>query len=82
MNCFEETAHLKQPYASVDSPPVLTWDEIVPVLEDNLEDYARRFAKEIYQYWRTKRLEVGNRSLMTALKVSQLRGGRNPGQTY
>lgn len=69
MNVFEETAQLKQPYSAVDSPPVLSWEEIEPLLEDNLEDHARPFAKGIYAHWRSKRSGVGNRSLITSLKV-------------
>ena len=72
MNCFEETAQMKQPFAAVDSPPVLPWEEIEPVLEDNLEDHAKPFAKEVYPHWSRKRLEAGNTGLITNLKVSQL----------
>ena len=72
MNVFEETAQLKQPYSAVDSPPVLSWDEIEPVLEENLEDHAKPFAKGLYEHWRSKRSEAGNRSLITSLKVTHL----------
>ena len=69
MNCFEETAHMKQPYAAVDSPPVLSYDEIQSSLDDYLDDHARPFTREIYEHWKIRRLEIGNRSLMTGLKV-------------
>lgn len=69
MNCFEEIAHIKQPYAAVDSPPVLSWDEIEPVFEENLDESARRFAQDVYQHWRARRLEAGNKALTVTLKV-------------
>lgn len=73
INVFEDTAQLKQPYSAVDSPPVLPWEEIEPLLEDNLEDHAKPFAKGLYEHWRTKRSEAGNRSLITSLKVAYLK---------
>ena len=72
MNCFEETAQVKQPYAAVDSPPVLSYDEILSSMDDYLDDHARPFTREIYEHWRTRRLEAGNRSLITGLKVTCL----------
>ena len=72
MNCFEETAQVKQPYAAVDSPPVLSYDEIESSMDDYLDDHARPFTIEIYEHWKTRRLEAGNRSLITGLKVTPL----------
>ena len=72
MNCFEETAQLKQPYAAVDSPPVLSYDDIQSSMDDYLDDHARSFTREIYEHWKTRRLEAGNRSLIMGLKVSTL----------
>ena len=80
MNCFEETAQMKQPYAAVDSPPVLSWEEIEPVLEENLEEHARRFAKEIYEHWKSRRLESDNVSLITSLKVNRARDNHYQGK--
>ena len=72
MNCFEETAQVKQPYAAVDNSPVLSYDEIESSMDDYLDDHARPFTKEIYEHWKTRRLEVGNKSLILGLKVSYL----------
>ena len=69
MNCFEETAQIKQPYAAVDSPPVLSYEEIEMSMDDYLDDHARPFAKEIYEHWKKRRLEAGNKSLIIGLKV-------------
>lgn len=72
MNCFEETAQAKQPYAAVDSPPVLSYDEIESSMDDYLDDHARPFTREIYEHWKTRRLGAGNKNLMIGLKVSRL----------
>jgi len=69
MNCFEETAQTKQPFAAVDSPPVLSYDEIETSMDDHLDENARPFTKEIYEHWQTRRLEAANKSLTTGLKV-------------
>lgn len=69
MNCFEETAQVKQPYAAVDSPPVLSYEEIETSMDDYLDDRAKAFTKEIYEHWRTRRIRTGNRPLVEGLKV-------------
>ena len=69
MNFFEETAQANQPYASVDNPPVLEWEEIESALDENFEIEARKFARDIYEHWKARRLKTGNRSLMPSLKV-------------
>ena len=71
MSFFEETAQTKQPYAAVDSPPVLTYDEMESSFDENIDEPARNFAKDIYDHWKSRRLEVGNVSLMTGLKVKK-----------
>ena len=73
MNCFEETAQTKQPFAAVDSPPVLSYDEIESSIDDYLDDHARQFAKDIYEHWKARRLEAANKQLITSLKVSPVR---------
>lgn len=69
MNCFEETAQLKQPYAAVDNPPVLSYEEIETSMDDYLNDGAKPFAKDIYEHWKVRRLETGNKPLTESLKV-------------
>ena len=73
MDCFEETAQTKQPFAAVDSPPVLSYDEIESSIDDYLDDHARQFAKDIYEHWKARRLEAANKQLITSLKVSPVR---------
>ena len=69
MYFFEETAQTKQPYAAVDNPPVLAYDEMESAFDEDLDDHARPFAEEIYQHWKKRRLQNDNRSLLTSLKV-------------
>jgi enhancer of polycomb-like protein len=69
MNFFEDTAQTKQPYAAVDSPPVLPFGDMEESFDENIHDPVRAFAKDIYDHWRTRRLEVGNKALITRLKV-------------
>ena len=69
MNCFEQTAQTKQPYAAVDNPPVLSYNDIETSMDDYLDDHARSFAKDIYEHWKARRLSNGNRPLVEGLKV-------------
>ncbi len=70
MNCFEETAQAKQPFAAVGDTPVLSYDDIDSSIDDYLDDHAKHFAKDIYEHWKARRLEAGNKQLITSLKVS------------
>ncbi|TQB68914.1 Enhancer of polycomb-like protein 1 [Monascus purpureus] len=66
---FEETAQLKQPYAAVDNPPVLAYSEMEECMDnDAVEDSVKRFAKDIYVHWKSKRIRTANRPLLPNLK--------------
>ena len=69
MNFFEETARSKQPFAAVDNPPVVTWEEVENAFDDDFEDDIRAFAKDIYEHWKGRRLQSGNQPLIPGLKV-------------
>ncbi|KAL2002521.1 hypothetical protein VTN02DRAFT_6608 [Thermoascus thermophilus] len=68
MNFFEETAHTKQPFAAVDNPPVLPWSEIEDCIDNTVEDSVKRFAVDIYEHWKSRRIKTGNRPLQPTLK--------------
>ncbi|KAL4999061.1 enhancer of polycomb-like protein 1 [Aspergillus recurvatus] len=68
MNFFEETVRLKQPYAAVGSAPVLSFAEMQESMDATVEDFVRRFAKDVYDHWKTRRLNNGNQSLLPNLK--------------
>ncbi|KAL8953242.1 MAG: hypothetical protein Q9222_000895 [Ikaeria aurantiellina] len=69
INFYEDTAQTKQPYAAVDNSPVLTYEEIEDAFVENLDAPDRMFTKEIYDYWKSKRLGTGNRPLAVNLKL-------------
>ena len=70
MNFFEETAEAKQPYAAVDSPPVLAFADMEEAMDAAVEQCVKRFAKDIYEHWKSQRVATGNRPLEASLKVS------------
>jgi enhancer of polycomb-like protein len=73
MNFFEETACTRQPYAAIDNPPIVPWEEMEneSVYDENLLDCnPRAFIRELYEYWRTRRLKNGNQPLIPGLKAS------------
>ena len=68
MQFFEETAQSRQPFASVDNPPVLSCEDMEASF-DGLSEELVIFAKEIYEHWKSRRLARHNRCLMPTLKV-------------
>lgn len=73
MNFFEETAQAKQPYAAVDSPPVLSFTDMEEAMDAAVEGCVKRWAKDIYEHWKSRRVATGNCSLQPSLKVSTLK---------
>ena len=71
MNFFEEIAQRKQPFAAVDSPPVVRWEEMEDEFDSNFIKRLRSNARFIYEHWKSRRIESGNKSLNLAssLKV-------------
>ncbi|RAR00163.1 histone acetyltransferase complex component [Stemphylium lycopersici] len=65
---FEETTSTKQPFAAVDNPPVLTYEELEAEFDETISESARQFARDIYEHWKNQRLLKGNRPLMPSLK--------------
>ncbi|KAF7117506.1 hypothetical protein CNMCM5793_006528 [Aspergillus hiratsukae] len=68
MHFFEETAQTKQPFAAVDSPPVLSFAEMQDSMDATVEESVKRFAKDIYEHWKLRRIATGNRPLLPSLK--------------
>ncbi|OQD78645.1 hypothetical protein PENDEC_c001G01019 [Penicillium decumbens] len=68
MNFFEETAQTKQPYAAIDSPPVLSFAEMEEAMDAAVEESVKRFAKDIYEHWKSRRTANGNRPIAPTLK--------------
>jgi enhancer of polycomb-like protein len=72
MNFFEETAQAKQPFAAVDSPPVLSFADMAESMDAAVEESVKRFAKDIYEHWKARRLTTENLPLEPMLKVSRV----------
>ena len=68
MNFFEETAQTKQPFAAVDSPPVLPLEELQEQIDDSVPSFVRNLSRFLYEHWKTQRTATGNRSLAPRLK--------------
>ncbi|KAL3480674.1 enhancer of polycomb-like-domain-containing protein [Aspergillus californicus] len=68
MNFFEETARLKQPFAAVDNPPVLSFAEMQESVDATVEETVKHFAKDIYDHWKMMREKDSKRSNLSTLK--------------
>ncbi|KAI9721444.1 MAG: hypothetical protein M1812_002206 [Candelaria pacifica] len=68
MNFFEDTAQLKQPYAAVDNPPVVSFDEMEGSFDNAIDEIERPLARGVYEHWKSRRLRRGNKPLMLNLK--------------
>jgi len=68
MSFFEEIAEKRQPFAAIEMPPVLTFEELEAAYDDTIGVEARKWASDIYPHWQTRRLESENQPLMPSLK--------------
>ncbi|KAL9112701.1 MAG: hypothetical protein Q9227_003004 [Pyrenula ochraceoflavens] len=71
MSFLEETASTKQPFAAVDNPPVLSFEEIQDQIDDNITSAARRYVEHIYPHWKSRREQNGNDLIQPHLKSEQ-----------
>ncbi|KAL7797494.1 enhancer of polycomb-like domain-containing protein [Trichoderma ceciliae] len=67
MEVFEDTATEQTPFASVDNT-VVGYDMMVPGLNQLGSASILQHAKQIYEYWKSKRQEEGNKPLHPAIK--------------
>ncbi|KAF2157963.1 hypothetical protein K461DRAFT_219932 [Myriangium duriaei CBS 260.36] len=65
---FEATATIRQPFATIDNPPVLSFEEIQSSFDYTISDDGQKWAPEIYPHWHGLRMAKSNQSLMPALK--------------
>ena len=76
MNAFEETSAVRQPYAAVDHPPVLSFEEMQAAFDETVEEGARLFGGTIYDYWKAGRSKRGNRSIVPKLRTLKMDTGQ------
>lgn len=67
MDVFEETATAQTPFASVDNT-VAPYDTMVPSLNQLGLAHIMPHAKAIYEHWKSRRLECGNKAIHPTLK--------------
>ncbi|ATY66462.1 histone acetyltransferase complex component Epl1 [Cordyceps militaris] len=67
MEVLEDTAAEQTPFASVDNT-VVAYDMMVPGLNHLGAQHLMQHAKPIYEYWKARRQEAGNKPLHPALK--------------
>lgn len=67
MEVFEDTATEQTPFASVDNT-VVGYDMMVPGLNQLGSTSILQHAKQIYEYWKSKRQEEGNKPLHPTIK--------------
>lgn len=67
MEVFEDTATEQTPFASVDNT-VVSYDMMVPGLNHLGSAAILQHAKAIYEYWKSRRQDAGNKPLHPSLK--------------
>ncbi|RFU79904.1 enhancer of polycomb 1 [Trichoderma arundinaceum] len=67
MEVFEDTATEQTPFASVDNT-VVGYDMMVPGLNQLGSTSILQHAKQIYEYWKSRRQEEGNKPLHPTIK--------------
>lgn len=67
MEVFEETAELQAPFAAVDNT-VVPYETMKVSLKEQVEDKLHGFAKDIYEFWKSRRQGSGNNPLQPSLK--------------
>lgn len=69
---FETATTVLQPAAAIDKPPPPSFELLESRYDDDEVSYispeGRKWAKEIYNHWQTRRLQKGNQSLLSSLK--------------
>jgi enhancer of polycomb-like protein len=67
MEVFEDTAAEQTPFAAVDNT-VVPYDVMVPGLNHVASASVMQHAKAIYEYWKSRRQEMGNKPIHPTLK--------------
>jgi enhancer of polycomb-like protein len=67
LEVYEDTAYDKAPYAAIDQT-IVPYDEMIAGLHQLHDSKIMQHAKELYEYWKSRRVALGNRSLHPSLK--------------
>ncbi|ELR10414.1 Enhancer of polycomb-like protein 1 [Pseudogymnoascus destructans] len=80
MEAFETTADRQTPFAAVDNT-VAGFEMMAFALKQDIDKKAQAFAKDIYDYWKTRRQCSSNRPLQPTLKF-ELHQDSDDGDPY
>ncbi|KAK4138603.1 EPL1-like protein [Trichocladium antarcticum] len=67
MEVFEDTAYIKAPFAAIDQT-IVPYDDMLQGLQEIDGTKIMPFAKDLYEYWKSRRQALSNRSLHPTLK--------------
>ncbi|RKU41948.1 Enhancer of polycomb-like protein 1 [Coniochaeta pulveracea] len=67
LEVYEDTAYDKAPYAAIDQT-IVPYEEMIAGLHQLHDSKLMQHAKELYEYWKSRRVALGNRSLHPSLK--------------
>ncbi|GAM86716.1 hypothetical protein ANO11243_047350 [Dothideomycetidae sp. 11243] len=65
---FETTAAIRQPFATIDNPPVLAFEELQSAFDYTISEDGQKWSAEIYPHWHGLRMATSNQPLMPMLK--------------
>jgi enhancer of polycomb-like protein len=73
MSFFELKSDKTHPFANISNAPILTLEEAESYFDDPEDEHhlsveARRWTKDVYDHWRSRRGQNGNRTLLSDLK--------------
>lgn len=71
MSFFEETCSDKQPYATLDNAPVLSYADLEAEFNETISEICRAYAKDIYEHWQAMRTKSLNHPLMPSLRFER-----------
>jgi enhancer of polycomb-like protein len=70
MEVFEDTAYIKTPFASVDQT-IVPYDDMIAGLQQLDTEKVMPHAKDLYEYWKSRRQALSNRPLQPTLKFEK-----------
>lgn len=70
MEVYEDTSYIKAPFASIDQT-IVPYEEMLQGLQDLDKAKIMPHAKEIYEYWKSRRIALNNQPLHPTLKFER-----------
>ncbi|KAK4127491.1 EPL1-like protein [Parathielavia appendiculata] len=70
MEVFEDTSYIKAPFASIDQT-IVSYDDMLQGLQELEKSKIMPQAKEVYEYWKSRRQALNNQPLHPTLKFEK-----------